>query len=65
LYPVATGKNVGDYDVEPKETFLDVAYEFDSLGNINRRRTQDEFSQFFIAEVFTKLLDGKQITLRP
>jgi len=54
------------YDYEPKETFLGVAYEFDSLGSVNRRWTPDEFPQFFIADVFTKLLDeGEGILLRP
>ena len=52
------------YDVEPVESPIGVAYTFDSLGNINRRFTEAEFSPWFVSEIFTKICE-QGITLRP
>ena len=53
------------FDTEPVETFLGVKYTFDSIGNVNRLSKPKEFSAFFIRDVFTKIMGGGKIILRP
>ena len=53
------------FDTEPLETFLGVNYTFDSIGNVNRLSKSKEFSSFFIRDVFTKIMAGGKIILRP